>query len=103
MTFVANGSYITSSAYTGQALSLNSLARLTPQWQFDTFIILYRQKDNLNVELYRVTPTIRIDYRFFNSWTLEGSGGIEMTLSDSPTQKDSTTREFFFAGLRWDF
>ncbi len=103
MTFVANGSYITSSAYTGQALSLNSLARLTPQWQFDTFIILYRQKDNLNVELYRVTPTIRIDYRFFNSWTLEGSGGIEMTKSNSPTQKDSTTREFFFAGLRWDF
>lgn len=103
MTFVANGGYITSSAYTGQSLSLNSLARLTPQWQLDTFVILYRQKDNLNVELYRVTPTIRIDYRFFNSWTLEGSGGIEKTLTNSSTQKDSTTREFFFAGLRWDF
>jgi len=102
-TFVANASYITSPAYDGQSLSLNTLARLTPQWQFDTFVLLYHQKDNLNVDLYRVTPTIRLDYRFFNSWTLEGSGGVEKTLSTSPSQKDSTTREFFFLGLRWDF
>ncbi len=102
-TFVANASYITSPAYNGQSLSLNTLARLTPQWQFDTFVLLYHQKDNLNVDLYRVTPTIRLDYRFFNSWTLEGSGGVEKTLTTSPSQKDSTTREFFFLGLRWDF
>jgi len=102
-TFVANASYITSPAYRGQSLSLNSLARLTPQLQFDTFVIMYHQKDDFNVELYRITPTIRVDYRFFNSWTLEGSGGVEKTISDSPNQKDSTTREFFFFGLRWDF
>lgn len=102
-TFVANGSYITSPAYKGQSLSLNSLARLGSQWQFDTFVILYHQTDNNNVELYRITPTIRMDYRFFNSWTLEGSGGYEKTLTDSPTQKDSTSRQFFYLGLRWDF
>lgn len=102
-TFVANASYITSPAYNGQSLSLNTLARLSPQWQFDTFVLLYHQKDNLNVDLYRVTPTIRFDYRFFNSWTLEGSGGVEKTVTNSPSQKDSTTREFFFFGLRWDF
>ena len=103
LTFVANASYITSPAYRGQSLTLNSLARLSPQWQFDTFVILYHQKDSFDVELYRVTPTVRVDYRFLNSWTLEGSGGVEKTLSDSPTQKDSTTRQFFFFGLRWDF
>ena len=102
-TFVANASYITSPAYRGQSLTLNSLARLSPQWQFDTFVILYHQTDSFSVELYRVTPTIRVDYRFLNSWTLEGSGGVEKTVTDSPTQKDSTTRQFFFVGLRWDF
>lgn len=102
-TFVANASYITSPAYRGQSLTLNSLARLSPQWQFDTFVILYHQKDSMDVELYRVTPTVRIDYRFLNSWTLEGSGGVEKTLTDSATQKDSTMRQFFFFGLRWDF
>ncbi|MEK7299651.1 MAG: tetratricopeptide repeat protein, partial [Nitrospirota bacterium] len=101
-TFVANASYITSPAYNGESLSLNTLARLTPQLQFDTFVLLYHQKDNLNVDLYRVTPTIRLDYRFFNSWTLEGSGGVEKTLTNSPSQKDSTMRQFFFLGLRWD-
>jgi len=50
-----------------------------------------------------VTPTIRMDYRVLNSWTLEASGGVERTLTESPTQKDSTWREFFYFGLRWDF
>jgi len=102
-TFVMNASYITSQAYRGESLSLNLLGRFGPQWQLDTFLLLYHQKDSFNVELYRVTPTVRMDYRFFNSWTLEASGGVERTITDSPTQKDWTTREFFFTGLRWDF
>jgi hypothetical protein len=103
MTFVANASYITSSAYRGESLTLNSLARIGQQWQFDTFLILYHQTDSNNVELYRATPTIRLDYRFWNSWTLEASGGVERTLTDSASQKDSTWRQFFFGGIRWDF
>lgn len=102
-TFVANASYITSPAYRGESLTLNSLARLGAQRQFDTFLILYHQKDSANVELYRVTPMIRMDYRLLNSWTLEESGGIEKTFTDSATRKDSTLRQFFFFGLRWDF
>jgi tetratricopeptide (TPR) repeat protein len=102
-TFVANASYITSPAYRGQSLTLNSLARLGPQLQFDTFVLLYHQKDSFNVELYRVTPTVRMNYRFFDNWTFEASGGLEKTLTDSSTQKDSTLRQFFFFGLRWDF
>ena len=102
-TFVANASYITSPAYRGESLTLNSLARIGQQLQFDTFVLLYHQKDSFNVELYRVTPTVRIDYRFLDSWTFEASGGVEKTLTDSSTQKDSTSRQFFFFGLRWDF
>lgn len=102
-TFVANASYITSPAYRGQSLTLNSLARLGQQLQFDTFVLLYHQKDSFGVELYRVTPTVRIDYRFFDSWTIEGTGGYEKTLTESSTQKDSTSRQFFYFGIRWDF
>jgi hypothetical protein len=102
-TFVVNASYITSSAYRGESLTLNSLGRFGANWQLDTFLILYHQKDSQAVELYRATPTLRMDYRFSDGWTLEGSGGVEQTVTDSPTQKDSTSREFFFFGLRWDF
>lgn len=102
-TFVVNASYIDNQAYRGQSLTLNSLARIGSQLQFDTFLIFYHQTDNTDVELYRMTPTVRMDYRFLNSWTIEGSGGVEKTISTSPTQKDSTTRQFFFIGLRWDF
>jgi hypothetical protein len=102
-TFVANASYITSPAYRGQSLTLNSLARFGQQLQFDTFVLLYHQKDSFDVELYRVTPTVRTSYRFLDSWTFEASGGVEKTLTDSSIQKDSTSRQFFFFGLRWDF
>ena len=102
-TFVGNASYITSPAYRGQSLTLNSLARLGPQLQFDTFVLLYHQKDSFNVELYRVTPTVRMNYRFFDNWTFEASAGLEKTRTSSSTQKDSTSRQFFFFGLRWDF
>ncbi len=102
-TFVANASYSMSPAYRGESLTLSSLARLGQQLQLDTFVLLYHQKDSFDVELYRVTPTVRLDYRFFDSWTFEATGGVEKTLTDSSTQKDSTLREFFFFGLRWDF
>jgi hypothetical protein len=102
-TFVANASYLSSPAYRGESVTMNFLTRLGTQWQFDTFLILYHQKDSSNVELYRVTPTIRLDYRFRNSWTFELSGGVENTLTESPAQRDTTLREFFFFGLRWDF
>jgi hypothetical protein len=103
MTLVMNGSYIMNEAYKAQTLTLNSLTRISPQFQFDTFVILYHQRDNLGVDLYRATPTIRMNYRFLSNWTLEGSGGIEQSLSNSSAQKDLMRREFFFMGLRWDF
>lgn len=102
-TFVMNASYITSPAYRGESLTLNSLGRFGTDWQLDTFLILYHQKDSSGVQLYRGTPTIRMDYRFAEGWTFEGSGGYEYTLTDSATQKDSTSRQFFFSGIRWDF
>lgn len=103
MTLVANASYITSSAYKAQSLTLNSLARLGPKLQVDGFLLLYHQTDSFDVELYRATPTLRMNYRFLDNWTIEASGGLEKTLTRSATQKDSTTRQFFFFGLRWDF
>ncbi len=102
-TFVMNGSYINSPTYQGQSLSLNSLGRFGQKWQVDTFVTLYHQKDSTNMRLYRVTPSLRIDYRWLDSWTFEAAGGVEKTITDSPTQRDSILRQFFFFGIRWDF
>ena len=95
-TFVGNASYITSPAYRAQSLTLNSLARLGPQLQFDTFVLLYHQKDSFSVELYRVTPTVRMNYRFFDNWTFEASGGLEKTLTNSSTQKGLDVETILF-------
>lgn len=102
-TLVLNASYIDNNAYKGQSVTFNSLMRIGSGLQLNTFLIFYHQKDDLDVHLYRITPTFRADYQVYNGWTIEGSGGIEQTFSNGPLQKDSTTREFFFFGLRWDF
>jgi hypothetical protein len=102
-TFVGNASYSTSPAYRGESLTLNLLARPGQQLQLDTFVLLYHQKDSFNTELYRVTPTVRIDYRFLDSWTFEATGGVEKTWTDDSQLKTTTVRQFFFFGLRWDF
>lgn len=102
-TVVVNASYIDNNAYKGQSVSLNTLTRFGSQLQSNIFINFYHQTDSQAVELFRVTPTLRVDYRFANGWTIEGSGGIEKTTTSSQTQRDSTLREFFFFGLRWDF
>ena len=102
-TVVFNASYIDNNAYKGQSVSLNTLTRFGSQLQTNVFINFYHQVDSQNVELFRMTPTLRVDYRFADGWTIEGSGGIEKTTTSSQTQKDSTLREFFFFGLRWDF
>lgn len=102
-TLVFNASYIDNQAYKGQSVSLNSLTRFGTQLQANLYLIFYHQTNNQDVELYRMTPTLRLDYRVFNNWTIEGSGGVERTVTTSPMQKDWTLREFFFVGLRWDF
>ena len=102
-TVVLNASYITSPAYRGESVTLSTLGRYGEKWQADLFLILYHQKDSSSVNLYRGTPTFRVNYRFFDSWLFEASAGVEKTITDSSSQRDSTLREFFFGGIRWDF
>ncbi len=102
-TFVINANYITSPVYHGESVTLNSLGRYGEKWQLDLFLILYHQKDSSNVTLYRGTPSFRVNYRVRDNWMFETSAGVEKTITDSPIQHDSTLREFFFSGIRWDF
>ena len=102
-TFVINANYITSPAYHGDSVTLNSLGRYGEKWQLDLFLILYHQKDSSNVTLYRGTPSFRVNYRFLDNWMFETSAGVEKTITDSVIQHDSTLREFFFSGIRCDF
>ena len=59
--------------------------------------------DWLYVDLYRVTPTVRMDFRFFDSLTFVASGGVEKTLMDRRCKKIRRCGRFFFFGLQWDF
>jgi len=101
-TFVANTSYIHNRDFDGQSLSFSSLARIQNKWQIDSLINFFHQTSFTNTKLYRISPSIRVDYRLRADIALEGLFGIGQTWTDSPDQMDSLLREFFFFGIRWE-
>jgi hypothetical protein len=101
-TLVANTSYIHNRDFDGQSLSLSSLARIQNKWQIDSLVNFFHQTSFNDTDLYRISPSIRVDYRLHANIALEGLFGIEQTWSNSSNQEDSILREFFFFGIRWE-
>ena len=86
-TFVANTSYIHNRDFDGQSLSLSSLARIQNKWQIDSLVNFFHQTSFNDTDLYRISPSIRVDYRLHANIALEGLFGIEQTWTDSPNQR----------------
>lgn len=101
-TLVVNTSYIHTPDSTGESFGLSSLARFGNKWQLDSVFNFFHQNTGGNTNQYRFTPSVRVDYRLYDDIALEGLFGLGQTFSYAPTQDDSTLREFFFFGIRWE-
>jgi len=100
-TLTISGGYINTPDFQGQSLVLTSLARFGTQWQVDSSVNFYHQKDQNGVRLIRVSPVFRMSYRWNDNMTLEVEAGIERSQSESETLQDSMFRDFFFFGYIW--
>lgn len=100
-------SYLTGGNYDGTSLSFNNRAVYRDRWTLDWALRYYQQTDNLGGSLNRITPQIRVGYRWRDSLTFEAEVGVEKTHSDAVvaggTQSEDTTRYFYTVGYRWDF
>ena len=101
-TFVANAGYTHNRDFKGQSLGFSSLARIQNTWQIDSLLNLFRQTSSGDNTTYRITPSVRVDYRVRKDLALEGLFGVEQNFSNSPSVDSTTTREFFYFGLRWE-
>ena len=94
---------VTSDDYRGFGARLASRAPLDEHWTLDVSLFWYRQINENGSELQRVSPNLRLGYRWGRSVTLEIEGGIENSDNRSPIAEDKTRRTYFSAGYRWDF
>lgn len=96
-------SYIDSRNYQGESVSLSNRTVLRGKWTLDFSLRYYQQQDNMNSDLSRLTPMLRIGYRWGEHMSFETEGGVEKTTISNTTQTDESTRRFWMLGYRWDF
>jgi len=102
--FVANASYLTSSAQRAASIGLTERFQLGPAWILEPSYRHYVQRDSASSSrLTRSVPGLKVTYRIRERFALEAFATWERTHTVSPTIDDDTTRRFFYLGYRWDF
>lgn len=96
-------SYLTSDTYDGTSVAFNNRSLFLDRWTLDASVRYYTQTDSAGVDLRRLTPMLRLGYRWRQSLTFEVEYGVEMTTTESTTTTDETTSQFLTVGYRWDF
>jgi hypothetical protein len=100
---VASASYISAQTYKGQSLAFTQTETFSQRWRLDVSLQLYNQKDNLDVHMTRITPSLKLSYRLNESMSFDGEGGIEDTHNSGPITDEKTRRYYVYTGYRWDF
>jgi tetratricopeptide (TPR) repeat protein len=96
-------SWVSSRDYHGFAGRLASRAPLYERWTLEASLFWYQQSNDNGSDLRRISPNVRLGYRFGTSVTFEAEVGMENTESSSSTLVEKTRRDYFSLGYRWDF
>lgn len=100
---VSSASFVKAPSFNGQSYSIGYVLPIAQQWRIDTSLRYYTQKDNVGTSISRLSPNLRLSYQWQDSLFLEGEIGRETSKTNSTTQNDQTTRNYFSAGVRWEF
>lgn len=61
------------------------------------------QQDNLGTDSTRLTPIVRLGYRWRDRITFEIEAGMEKGETTNRDLTEDSTRNFYMLGYRWDF
>jgi hypothetical protein len=99
---VFNGGLITGPSYRGRSFAINNLSVLQEKWTIEPSLRMYWQHDTLDNDLRRLSPGLRVSYRWREKVAFEFEGALEHTRVNGPTQNENTLRKFFSIGYRID-
>lgn len=72
------------------------------RWLIDLGLKWYERENDNGVQVSRYTPSLRVEYKW-NSVALELEYGQEQSDTIAATQEDSTVRDYYSLGYRWEF
>lgn len=99
---VFSGTYLTSATFNGQLYSYNNVSVVYEDWTLQPSVRYYTQKDTFDVRLQRITPGLRLTYRFRQNIALESEYAWEKSRVVSPTVQEDSVRQFWYLGYRLD-
>ena len=100
---VAAISGVRADTYSGLAARVTSRLPLGANWTVDGALFWYGQNNDDGSTIQRISPVIRLTYIWRNGMSFEAEAGIERTLAHSDFSEETTLRNFFSLGYRWDF
>lgn len=100
---VVSGNYILGASYAGWSVAATEQMVLREKWRVEPALRYYRQDDDLDTVLHRITPSVRLSYRMRDRLALEGEAGLEWTRTDTTTAREVFQRHYVSVGFRWDF
>jgi hypothetical protein len=102
-TGVLTASLIDAPTYRGEAYGLSYALPLGESWRIDSNLRYYTQRDDSGDHQNRVTPSLRIAWQWRSRLYLEAEAGEERSHSVVAGRDDTVVRDYWYAGLRWDF
>ena len=88
--------------YSGWLASYNNLSVPWANWQLEPSIRLYSQTTTTGIRTLRITPGMRMTWRFRPGWSLESDLNLEQSKTTGPSQNESATRAYYYLGYRFD-
>ncbi len=94
---------ISGPTFNGQLLSYNNSSLVSGAWQLEPSIKLYMQSDDTGTKATRLTPGMRVTYRFGQNVAAESELSVEQSKVTGPLRSESATRAYYYLGGRYDF
>lgn len=100
---VATTNIIRGRTYNGESIQLSHVLLLAERWRFESTLKYYHQLDAMDNALSRLSPSVRVSYRWLERLSVEGEAGAERSTTRGPLVSDKTMRRFYNLGMRYDF
>jgi len=89
--------------YNGILLSYNNMTAVGEGWRLEPSLRFYSQSDNGGIETQRLTPGMRVSYKFKQQASVESELSWEKSKRTGPLINESSDRLFYYLGARYDF
>jgi hypothetical protein len=100
---VTTGSLIRAPTYKGKSYGLTYAFTLLDNWRIDGNLRYYAQVDTLEQQQNRISPSLKVGYRWKDSVSFELEFGGEYVDENGPQRTMTSTRQYLWGGYRWDF